>query len=183
MLGFDFFLREKLKSMLRLLQSLLQELGNSNTVNTIINGEADQSTWLVDIGTSENKRTVEWVDGTGTYNQESGTIKITVESNWGNFIADAPAPKTATSFINVTYPSLSIDKIDQLVLLQILAKHIISKSQSLTLVQLLSIRMYVAIRTEKRQIQQQTQETGKLVLANQRRYQLHGGITPMKRQH
>ena len=85
---------------------------NGNTVNTIINGEADQSTWLVDIGTSENKRTVEWVDGTGTYNQESGTIKITVESNWGNFIADAPAPKTATSFINLTYPSLSIDKIE-----------------------------------------------------------------------
>lgn len=85
---------------------------NGNTINTIINGEADQSTWLVDIGTSENKRIVEWVDGTGTYYQESGTIKITVESNWGNFIADAPAPKTATSYVNVTYPSLSIDKIE-----------------------------------------------------------------------
>jgi len=85
---------------------------NGNTINTIINGEADQSTWFVDIGTSENKRIVEWVDGTGTYYQESGTIKITVESNWGNFIADAPAPKTATSYVNVTYPSLSIDKIE-----------------------------------------------------------------------
>lgn len=85
---------------------------NGNTINTIINGEADQSTWFVDIGTSENKRIVEWVDGTGTYYQESGTIKITVESNWGNFIADAPAPKTATSYVNLTYPSLSIDKIE-----------------------------------------------------------------------
>ena len=84
---------------------------NMNTINTVINGEEDQSTWFVDLGTSENKRIVEWVDGTGAYHQESGTIKITVESNWGNFIADAPAPRIATSNINVTYPSLSIDKI------------------------------------------------------------------------
>lgn len=84
---------------------------NSNTINTVINGEDDQSTWFVDLGTSESKRIVEWVDGTGTYNQESGTIKITVESNWGNFIADVAAPKIATSNVNVTYPSLNIDKI------------------------------------------------------------------------
>ena len=84
---------------------------NGNTINTIINGDTDQSTWFVDIGTSESKRIVEWVDGTGTYHQETGTIKITVESNWGNFIADAVAPKTATSNVDVTYPSLSIDKI------------------------------------------------------------------------
>ena len=84
---------------------------NGNTINTIINGDTDQSTWFVDIGTSERKRIVEWVDGTGTYHQETGTIKITVESNWGNFIADAVAPKTATSNVDVTYPSLSIDKI------------------------------------------------------------------------
>ncbi|MGB1955225.1 MAG: hypothetical protein ACPHUK_06460 [Candidatus Poseidoniaceae archaeon] len=85
---------------------------NSNTINTVINGEADQDTWFVDIGTSENKRIVEWVDGSGEYNQEAGTIKITVESNWGDFIADAAAPKTATGFVNITYPSLSIDKIE-----------------------------------------------------------------------
>ena len=84
---------------------------NGNTINTIINGDTDQSTWFVDIGTSERKRIVEWVDGTGTYHQETGTIKITVESNWGDFIADAVAPKTATSNVDVTYPSLSIDKI------------------------------------------------------------------------
>lgn len=85
---------------------------NGNTINTVINGEADQDTWFVDIGTSENKRIVEWVDGSGEYNQEAGTIKITVESNWGDFIADAAAPKTATGFVNITYPSLSIDKIE-----------------------------------------------------------------------
>ena len=84
---------------------------NGNTINTIINGDTDQSTWFVDIGTSESKRIVEWVDGTGTYHQETGTIKITVESNWGDFIADTVAPKTATSNVDVTYPSLSIDKI------------------------------------------------------------------------
>ena len=84
---------------------------NGNTINTVINGDTDQSTWFVDLGTSENKRIVEWVDGSGTYNQETGTIKITVESNWGNFVADTAAPKTATSNVNVTYPSLSIDKI------------------------------------------------------------------------
>ncbi len=84
---------------------------NGNTINTVINGDADQSTWFVDIGTNENKRIVEWVDGTGTYFQETGTIKITVESNWGNFIADEAAPKTASSNVDVIYPSLSIDKI------------------------------------------------------------------------
>ena len=84
---------------------------NGNTINTVINGDTDQSTWFVDLGTSENKRIVEWVDGTGTYHQEAGTIKITVESNWGDFVADAVAPRIATSNVNVTYPSLSIDKI------------------------------------------------------------------------
>ncbi len=85
---------------------------NSNTINTVINGESDQSTWFVDLGTSESKRIVEWVDGSGEYNQETGTIKITVESNWGDFMADAAAPKTSTGFVNITYPSLSIDKIE-----------------------------------------------------------------------
>ena len=84
---------------------------NANTITTAINGDTNQSTWFVDLGTSENRRIVEWVDGTGTYNQESGTIKITVESNWGNFVTDTVVPKTSTSNINVTYPSLSIDKI------------------------------------------------------------------------
>lgn len=86
---------------------------NGNTINTIINGDySDPSTWKVDIGTSEHKRIVEWLDGYGNYGQESGTIKVTVETNWGNFVADTPAPLTTSATIDVTYPQLSIDKIE-----------------------------------------------------------------------
>ena len=83
------------------------------TINTIINGEYDDSsTWTVDIGTSEQKRIVEWVDGNGVYGQETGTIKVTVESNWGNFVADLVAPQTSSANISVVYPQLSIDKVE-----------------------------------------------------------------------
>ena len=85
----------------------------ANTINTIINGDPnDPSTWSVDIGTSEQKRIVEWVDGNGAYGQETGTIKVTVESNWGKFVADSTAPQTSSANIEVVYPKLSIDKIE-----------------------------------------------------------------------
>ena len=85
----------------------------SNTINTIINGDpSDASTWKVDIGTSEHKRIVEWLDGSGTYGQESGTIKVTVATNWGEFEADATAPQTSTATIDVVYPQLRIDNIE-----------------------------------------------------------------------
>ena len=85
----------------------------SNTINTIINGDpSDASTWKVDIGTSEHKRIVEWLDGSGTYGQESGTIKVTVDTNWGEFEADATAPLTSTATIDVVYPQLRIDSIE-----------------------------------------------------------------------
>ena len=83
------------------------------TINTIINGDYDNpSTWTVDIGTSQQKRIVEWLDGDGVYGQESGTIKVTVESNWGNFVADLIAPQTSSANISVVYPQLSIDKVE-----------------------------------------------------------------------
>ena len=64
----------------------------ATTINTIINGDpTDSSTWTVNIGTSEQKRIVEWLDGYGVYGQESGTVKVTVETNWGNFVADTAA--------------------------------------------------------------------------------------------
>ena len=86
---------------------------NNNTINTIINGDyEDPSTWVVDIGTSKQKRIVEWLDGNGVYGQESGTVKITVESNWGNFVADAVAPQTSSGSIDVVYPQLTIDKVE-----------------------------------------------------------------------
>ena len=85
----------------------------ATTINTIINGDpTDSSTWSVNIGTSEQKRIVEWLDGNGVHGQESGTVKITVETNWGNFVADAPAPQTTSANINVVYPELSIDKVE-----------------------------------------------------------------------
>ena len=85
----------------------------ATTINTIINGDpTDSSTWTVNIGTSEQKRIVEWLDGNGVYGQESGTVKITVETNWGNFVADAAAPQTTSANINVVYPELSIDKVE-----------------------------------------------------------------------
>lgn len=83
------------------------------TINTIINGEYDDpSTWIVDLGTTEQKRIVEWLDGNGVYGQESATIKVTVESNWGNFVADATAPQTSSANVNVVYPQLVIDKVE-----------------------------------------------------------------------
>ena len=86
---------------------------SGQTVNTIINGDFDDSsTWTVNIGTNEQKRIVEWVDGNGVYGQESGTVKITVETNWGNFVADTVAPQTSSATIDVVYPQLSIDKIE-----------------------------------------------------------------------
>ena len=86
---------------------------SGSTINTIINGDFDDTnTWKVNIGTNEQKRIVEWLDGNGEYGQESGTIKVTVETNWGNFVADMPAPQTSTASINVVYPQLSIDKVE-----------------------------------------------------------------------
>ena len=86
---------------------------NGNTINTIINGNySDPSTWKVDIGTNEQKRIVEWLDGYGVYGQESGTVKVTVETNWGNFVADTVAPVTTSAIIDVVYPEISIDKIE-----------------------------------------------------------------------
>ncbi len=86
---------------------------SGSTINTIINGDLDDTnTWKVNIGTNEQKRIVEWLDGNGEYGQESGTIKVTVETNWGNFVADMAAPQTSTATINVVYPQLSIDKVE-----------------------------------------------------------------------
>ena len=86
---------------------------SGSTINTIINGDLDDTnTWKVNIGTNEQKRIVEWLDGNGVYGQESGTIKVTVETNWGNFVADMAAPQTSTASINVVYPQLSIDKVE-----------------------------------------------------------------------
>ena len=86
---------------------------SGSTINTIINGDLDDTnTWKVNIGTNEQKRIVEWLDGNGEYGQESGTIKVTVETNWGNFVADMAAPQTSTATVNVVYPQLSIDKVE-----------------------------------------------------------------------
>jgi len=83
------------------------------SINTVIYGDLDDaSTWTVNIGTNEHKRIVEWLDGNGVYGQESGTIKITVETNWGNFVVDTVAPRTSSANINVVYPQLSIDKVE-----------------------------------------------------------------------
>ena len=86
---------------------------NGATINTIVYGDLnDSSTWTVNMGTNEHKRIIEWLDGNGVYGQESGTIKITVETNWGNFVVDTVAPLTPSTNINVVYPQLSIDRVE-----------------------------------------------------------------------
>ncbi|CAI8312399.1 MAG: Uncharacterised protein [Candidatus Poseidoniaceae archaeon] len=86
---------------------------SGSTINTIVNGDLDDAnSWKVNIGTNEQKRIVEWLDGNGDYGQESGTIKVTVETNWGNFVADTVAPQTSIANIDVVYPQLSIDKVE-----------------------------------------------------------------------
>ena len=67
---------------------------------------------IVDIGGSEFRRIVEWMDGEGLQHIETGVITFTITSGWGVFNTTIAAPHTAYAEINIPLPFISIDKID-----------------------------------------------------------------------
>jgi hypothetical protein len=67
---------------------------------------------MIDIGGSEWKRIVEWVDQNGVYHSEDGELTLTLSSGWGNFATTVPAPHTPTAVINIPLPYIEVVSID-----------------------------------------------------------------------
>ena len=67
---------------------------------------------MVDIGGSEWKRIVEWVDQNGVYHSENGELTLTLSSGWGDFTTTVPAPHTPTAVIDVPLPYIEVVSID-----------------------------------------------------------------------
>lgn len=70
------------------------------------------SNGVIDIGGSEWKRIVEWVDQNGVYHAEEGELTLTLSSGWGNFATTVPAPHSPTAVINVPLPYIEVVSID-----------------------------------------------------------------------
>jgi len=70
------------------------------------------STGMVDIGGSEWKRIVEWVDSNGQYHSENGELTLTLSSGWGDFATTVPAPQIPQAVINIPLPYIEIVSID-----------------------------------------------------------------------
>ncbi len=70
------------------------------------------SNGLIDIGGSEWKRIVEWVDGNGIYHSEGGELTLTLSTGWGDFSTTVSAPHTPTATINVPLPYIEVVSID-----------------------------------------------------------------------
>jgi len=67
---------------------------------------------IVDIGGSEFRRIVEWMDGDGIQHTEAGVLIFTITSGWGVYSTTIVAPHTPYAEINIALPYISIDKID-----------------------------------------------------------------------
>ena len=67
---------------------------------------------LVDIGGTELKRIVEWVDQNGVYHSENAELVFTLSTGWGDFSTTVPAPQTPTAIIDVPLPYIEIVSID-----------------------------------------------------------------------
>ena len=94
---------------------------NSNSVNVYETGigYGDDSRYditnengIVDIGGSEFRRIVEWMDGDGIQHIETGVLTFTITSGWGVFNTTIAAPHTPYAEINIPLPYISIDDID-----------------------------------------------------------------------
>jgi len=70
------------------------------------------SNGLIDIGGSEWKRIVEWVDQNGVYHSEDSELVLTLSTGWGDFSATVPAPQTPTAVINIPLPYIEVVSID-----------------------------------------------------------------------
>ena len=94
---------------------------NSNSVNVYETGigygddsryDITNESGIVDIGGSEFRRIVEWMDGDGLQHIETGVLTFTITSGWGVFNITIAAPHTPYAEINIPLPYISIDTID-----------------------------------------------------------------------
>ena len=70
------------------------------------------SNGLIDIGGSEWKRIVEWVDQNGVYHSEGSELVFTLSTAWGDFSTTIPAPQTPTAVVNIPLPYIEVVSID-----------------------------------------------------------------------
>jgi hypothetical protein len=70
------------------------------------------SNGLIDIGRSEWKRIVEWVDENGVYHSEDAELVFTLSTGWGDFTTTVSAPQTPTAVINIPLPYIEVVSID-----------------------------------------------------------------------
>ena len=66
----------------------------------------------IDIGGSEWRRIVEWVDQNGEYHSEDAELTLTLSSGWGDFAITTPAPKIPYSTVNIPLPYIEVVSID-----------------------------------------------------------------------
>jgi len=70
------------------------------------------SNGLIDIGGTELKRIVEWVDQNGVYHSEDAELVLTLTTGWGVFSTTVPAPQTPTAVLEVPLPYIEVVSID-----------------------------------------------------------------------
>jgi hypothetical protein len=70
------------------------------------------SNGLIDVGGSEWKRIVEWVDQNGIYHSEDSELVFTLSTGWGDFTTTIPAPQTPTAIVNIPLPYIEVVSID-----------------------------------------------------------------------
>jgi hypothetical protein len=107
-------------SWIRLLsERIIQTNGQSVNVQETGIGYGDDSRYditnesgIVDIGGSEFRRIVEWMDGEGQQHIETGVLTFTITSGWGVYSTSIAAPHTPYAEINIALPYISIDRID-----------------------------------------------------------------------
>jgi hypothetical protein len=66
----------------------------------------------LDIGGSEWRRIVEWVDQNGEYHSEDAELNLTLSSGWGDFSITTPAPKSPYAVVNIPLPYIEVVSID-----------------------------------------------------------------------
>ena len=66
----------------------------------------------IDIGGSEWKRIVEWVDQNGEYHTEDAELTLTLSSGWGDFNITTTAPRVPFAVIDVPLPYIEVVSID-----------------------------------------------------------------------
>ena len=66
----------------------------------------------IDIGGSEWRRIVEWVDQDGNYHSENAELTLTLSSGWGDFAITTSAPKSPYAVVNIPLPYIEVVSVD-----------------------------------------------------------------------